>query len=251
VLAPVHLVLEGDHAEVTELRGQRGLGDPPHQPLVGQPIGHDLGDGDEPEVVAAGELLQLGPPGHGAVVVHDLADHAGGRQPREPRQVHGGLGLAHAPEDAAGHRAEGEDVAGSAQVAGPGVRIHQELDGPGPVGGADARGHAEARVGVHAHRERRPEGLLVLVGHEREAQLVRAGLGERGADQPAGVGRHEVDDLGRALAAAQTRSPSFSRSSSSATMTILPARMSRMALHRIEHRIHCCHPGLPRPLLFR
>ena len=61
----------------------------------------------------ARELHQVGQARHRAVVVHDLADHAGGRQAREPRQVDGALGLAGAPQHAALARAQREDVAGA------------------------------------------------------------------------------------------------------------------------------------------
>ena len=45
--------------------------------------------------------------------------------------------------------------------------------------------------------ERGAERRLVVVGHRAQAELVGALLGEAEADQPARVGRHEVDRVGR------------------------------------------------------
>ena len=45
--------------------------------------------------------------------------------------------------------------------------------------------------------ERGAEGRLVLVGHLTQAELLAALRREAEADQPAAVGRHEVDRLGR------------------------------------------------------
>ena len=54
---------------------------------------------------------------HRAVVVHDLADDAGGREPGEAREIDGALGLPGAHEHAARARAEREDVAGRDEIA--------------------------------------------------------------------------------------------------------------------------------------
>ena len=54
---------------------------------------------------------EVGDAGHRPVVVHDLADDAGGMQPGEPREVDRRLGLARALEHAAAAGAEREDVA--------------------------------------------------------------------------------------------------------------------------------------------
>ena len=58
-----------------------------------------------------GERLEVGQPRHAAVVAHDLADDARGRETGEPREVDGALGLPGAHQHAAAPRAEREDVA--------------------------------------------------------------------------------------------------------------------------------------------
>jgi hypothetical protein len=78
--------------------------------------------------------------------------------------------------------------------------------------------------------ERGLERRLVVLGHLAQAELVAALLGERQADQPARVGGHEVDRLGRReLRGESSGRPSFSRSAASTTTTNLPWRMSSIA----------------------
>ena len=98
------------------------------------------------QAVLLAELDQVGDPGHGAVVVDDLAEHAGRVQAGHAGQVDGGLGVAGPLEHAAVGVAQREDVAGAGQVAGAGGRVDQGLDGGGPVGGRDAGGGAVAVV---------------------------------------------------------------------------------------------------------
>ena len=49
-----------------------------HQPLGQAAVGDQVGDGAEFQIVALAEGHQVGEARHGAVVVHDLADHRGG-----------------------------------------------------------------------------------------------------------------------------------------------------------------------------
>ena len=75
---------------------------------------------------------------HRAVVVHDLADHAGRVQAGQPREVDGGLGLARALQHAAGLGLQREDVAGLDEVARRRLGVDRDLDRARAVGGADA-----------------------------------------------------------------------------------------------------------------
>ena len=69
--------------------------------LVPAAVLDQVGDGDEPESVLRAEIDQVGDARHRAVVLHHLADHAGGVETREPREIDCRLGLARALEDAA------------------------------------------------------------------------------------------------------------------------------------------------------
>ncbi len=195
VLAVVHLALVRDEPELAEGRGQRGLGDAADEPLVAEPVRHELGDGDEAQPVGAGELLELRPPGHGAVRVEDLADDADRRQARQPREVHGRLRLADAAEHTARHGTQRMHVARATQVAGPRVLVREELDRAGAVVCADAGGDAEARVGVDADGERSALRVGVVLDHGRQGECIGALGRERDADQATPVRGHEVDDL--------------------------------------------------------
>ena len=69
--------------------------------IVFAAIGDEVGDGADLETVKLRELHEVGQPRHRAVVVHDLADHAGRIEPREPRDIDGGFGMAGAHQRAA------------------------------------------------------------------------------------------------------------------------------------------------------
>ena len=69
MLGGIHIVLVADDAEFPERRGQPRFGDAMHQPLVFQPIGNELSDGDEREAVLRGEALEIGATRHGAIRV--------------------------------------------------------------------------------------------------------------------------------------------------------------------------------------
>ena len=86
-------------------------------------------------------------------------------------------------------------MAGLHHVARARLRVDGHLDRVGAVVRRDAGGDALARLDRHG--ERRLERRLVLRRHQVQAQLVAARGGERKADQPAPVGGHEVDGLGR------------------------------------------------------
>jgi len=68
--------------------------------------------------VDLGEFLELRPPRHRAVGIHDLAQHAGRPQRREPAQVDCRLGVAGARQHAAALRAQRKDVPGPREVRG-------------------------------------------------------------------------------------------------------------------------------------
>ena len=65
------------------------------------PVGDEVADRAELQPVLAAEVLQLRQPGHGAVVVEDLAEDAGGVQAGELGEIDGGLGVAGAAQHAA------------------------------------------------------------------------------------------------------------------------------------------------------
>ena len=127
--------------------------------------------------------VEVGDPRHRAVVVHDLADHAGRDQPGEAREIDRRLGLPDPLEHAAGLGLEREHVARLDEVAR--ARL-----GSIATWIVRARSAAEMPVltPVRASIETvnaRLEGRLVLGRHQVEAELVAALGGQRQADQAA------------------------------------------------------------------
>ena len=126
VLPPVEHAVVGDDPEVAVTGGQSGFGQPLHDAGSPQPVGDELGGRDEPQPVPLRELGQLGAPGHGTVFVEYLADHSDRSKPGRLGEIHGRLGLAHAPQHPAGLGNYWEDVARAPQVLGAGLGIDQE-----------------------------------------------------------------------------------------------------------------------------
>ena len=91
----------------------------------------------------------------------------------------------------------GNTCPGVTTSSGLGLGAGGDADGVRAVGGADAGGHAAARL--DAHGERRAERGAAAPGrlHHRQLDAVDLVLGEGHADEAAPVGGHEVDGLGR------------------------------------------------------
>ena len=172
--------------------------------------------------------LEVGQPRHLVLLLgDDLAQHAGRVAAGQAGEVDGGLGVAGPLQHAALAGLEREDVAGAEQVAGPGARVDERLDGGGAVGGRDAGGGAVAVV--DGEEERGALALGVLCDHRGEVELAGP-LGGDGAQITPEVWRRKNAIVsGVANSAAMMRSPSFSRSSSSTTTTISPRPMAATA----------------------
>ena len=82
------------------------------------PVADQVGDRDHQQAVLGAEALEVGHPGHRAVVVDDLAEHAGRVQAGHAGEVDGGLGVAGPLE----HAAVGDSAAGRCGRAGRGRR---------------------------------------------------------------------------------------------------------------------------------
>ena len=144
--------------------------------------------------VVGGKNLQIWQPGHGAVVVHDFADHRSGRATRHRRQVATRFGMPCAHQHTAVHRLQGKNVARLHQIAGHGFRCDSGLHRAGPVGGADAGAHALR--GFNGYGKRGGVFGAVAGRHGRQRQAFAAFAGEGQANQPAPKTRHEIDRLG-------------------------------------------------------
>src|ERR1700687_1750542 len=100
----VYGVERGDEsiaAELADLAFYREGGDALDELLTRLPPGDDVGDRDLCELVVFGEGGDFGASFDASGVVHELGDHAHGRQPREPAKIDAGFGMARAHQHAA------------------------------------------------------------------------------------------------------------------------------------------------------
>src|SRR5204863_403643 len=82
-----------DDAPLTMLGRQTRFGDAMHESLGLEPVGDQLGNGDECDAMLPGEALELRTPSGRAILVEDLADHAGGGESGESREIDRGFGV--------------------------------------------------------------------------------------------------------------------------------------------------------------
>src|SRR5262249_20170250 len=94
VILGVEIAGVSDSAKLSVFGLHAAFGYAPHELLVLEAIADDLGHRDHFQAVADAEVLQLRDARHGAVVVHDFADHTGGGEAGHAGQVHRRLGLA-------------------------------------------------------------------------------------------------------------------------------------------------------------
>jgi hypothetical protein len=134
-------------------------------------------------------------PSHGAVVVHDLADHRRRVQSRLAGDIHRCLGMAGSDQRAAFPSQQRKHVAGRGDIVASRVGVDRHGDGLGAIGGGDTGGNALPRFDRHGERRLVPGA--VLLAHQRQAKLFHPVLGQGEADQAARVPRHEVDRVRR------------------------------------------------------
>ena len=105
-----------------------------------QPVGDEVGDGADLQAVMLGEGHEIGQPGHGPVLVHDLADHAGRIETGQAADVDRRLGMAGADQDEPPSRA-------SSGKMWPGVTM-SSLPLVGSMATAMVRALSEAEIPV-------------------------------------------------------------------------------------------------------
>src|SRR5829696_7117684 len=109
-------VLIGNRAETTVDRRQIAFHYALHQLLFADAISDELCDADHLQVMLSGESFELRETRHGPVFVHDLADHAGRIQTRDPGNVDAGFGLSGTNEHAAALGAQGENMTWTTKI---------------------------------------------------------------------------------------------------------------------------------------
>ena len=138
----VHVIFIDHDPEFTgDGRRNLGFGRPSHEGLLAHAIFDEIGNGNQPDVVFLAEFFQGGHAGHGAVIVHDFADHTGWPQAGQAGQVNRSLGLAGTHHHPALAGPQGENMPGADQIGRFGVVAHGGLNRDGAVGGRNAGGH--------------------------------------------------------------------------------------------------------------
>ncbi len=143
VLIVIDVAGIGDHAEIAETCGQNRFGYAANVALVVHAVADQVRNREHLQIVFAAEFQQLRHARHGAVFIHDFADHASGSESGDARKIDGSFGLPCADEHATVARAKGEHVAGARQILRARFGIDRGKNGDGAVRGADAGGDAE------------------------------------------------------------------------------------------------------------
>ena len=226
VLARQHLLV-GDGLEDAVRGGEPDGGDALDELLVAAAVLDQVGDRDHLEAVELAVADQVLDPRHRAVLVHDLADDAGRREAREPRQVDRRLGLARALEHAAGRARSGKTWPGW-------TRSYAVEVGSIATWIVRARSWAEMPVETPSRASTEtvnavPKGVSFWsVIWRSPSSSHRSGVRQRQI-RPRACVAMKFTASGVTNCAAIVRSPSFSRSSSSTTTTNRPARISSIA----------------------
>ena len=196
-------VLDGVERRDVGVTGQRAdraldreFADPLDQLIARLPVGDDVGDRNLLELVAFGERRDRRPAHDGAVVVHQLGQHADRRQVGQPAQIDARFGVARPHQHAAVLGDQRKHVAGPHEIGGAAVAVGERAHGVGALFGRDAGGEAVAHVDRHG--ERGAERRVVGRHHRIETQPARLVGRQRRAHDAGRIADDERHLLGRA-----------------------------------------------------
>src|ERR1700761_140295 len=89
----VDLIFECVNSELSVFRRQLRRGNTLDRRFRSQPIGDQVGDRNQLNVMEHGKLAKFGPSGHRSIVAHDLADNPSGTKTCQSGQVHSSFRL--------------------------------------------------------------------------------------------------------------------------------------------------------------
>ena len=197
VLVVIHIVVVGDGGELPEIGGQLDGGPAVDKRLVPQPMFHQILDSGDLDIMLDRKFLQVRHPGHGAVVLHDLADHRGAFETGQAGQVRGALGLPGAHQHPAFAGSDGENVPRAHQVIRLGIVRHRGEDGGGAVGSGNPGGNPAPSLDRHRERSLKPR--LVVADHLGQLQALNVLRRQCQTDEAPPKAGHEIDEFGRHL----------------------------------------------------
>jgi hypothetical protein len=195
VLVLIDVARVGNHSEIAVACGEDSFGDAADVALVLHAVADEVGYREHLHVVLAAEFMQLRDARHRPVFVHDFADDGGRIEAGDASEIDAGFSLPSADEHPSIAGAQRENMPGPREILRPSLGIDGGEDGDRAVGRADAS--RDAKAPVDRFRERSAVHRRVDRRHKRQMKLVAAVFGERQADQPARILRHEVDRLWR------------------------------------------------------
>ena len=175
-------------------RRHRNFGDALHQMIVAAAIGDQVTDRPDFQPVLLGKQHQIIHAGHGAILVHDLADHPGRIETGQTRHIDRRLGMPGPDQNPAVPRNQRKHMARRDDMFRSLAGIDGHRDSPRPVCRRNAGCHPFCRF--DGHRERGFVSRAILSAHQRQAQLLDPRPGHRQTDQTATIFRHEVDRIG-------------------------------------------------------
>ena len=193
-LAPDAIAI-GDEPEFAVHGVDVAVRDAHHERFGPAAVLNEIGNRADLQAMLRSEFDEIRQPRHFPVLLQDLADHRGRREPGKAREIAPRFSVSGANEHPALLRHQREDVAGLHDILRARVRADRGAYRARAVGSGDAGGHALR--GLDRHGEVRAERRAVVADHQREIKLSAALFREREADQAAAVTRHEVDRLGR------------------------------------------------------
>ena len=162
-----------------------------------QAVADQVGNGADFQAVSGRKGLQIGAACHRAIFAHHLDQHGRRLQPGQAGQVAPCFGMSGTGEHAARLRGQRKYVTGLVQVLRLGRRLYRDLHRAGAIVRGNAGGDPHGRLDGHGE-----VGVLrrgILADHRPQAELMRALLGQREAQQTPCLAHHEVDILGAHL----------------------------------------------------
>lgn len=193
MMLPGHAVDIAIGLEGAVFGGKLGHRDLRNQLLGLATIGHQIGYGDDDQLMPLGEVEQFGGAHHRTILAHDLATEATLLQPGQPAEVDRGLGMARANQDSSIAGLKREHVARTTEIARLRAIGHDGSRGDATLHGRDACGRGDM---IDADGKGREVIVAVVGAHLRQVESF-ADLAAHGhADQSLGLRCHEIDILG-------------------------------------------------------
>ena len=167
------------------------------EPFTRATVGDEIFDAAQLQLVLAAKFQQLRQTRHRPIRVQDFAKHARRRKPREPRQIHARLRVPSAPQHAARFCAQRENVAGLHEIVWRRFGVGENTDRLRAIVGTDASRDLLRRI--DGDREIRAVTLAIFQHHPLKAELLRAFIRDRRADESTPVHGHKVHRFRRHL----------------------------------------------------